>query len=219
MVRMKRENRQLRMKRDILTMHGRPGDWPPPRAETIGQSRAGLGLQRPSIQPEEPAATRRAHPRQDPSRSGQHRRAPQTDPDGKPGYLRVNTVHLGDREGEKGSHVINIADEVTWFELRGPQHHPSTSSSLSPRSSSPLSPASLSLRHQSFPRKLGGVGHHGRDRTGDPVNNGWLLQRHGYMTPTRRARSSAEGGLMFRASTCPDNQDPYNKLKNEVNQL
>lgn len=28
-------------------------------------------------------------------------------PDGKPGFLSVNTVHLGDRDGEKGIYIIN----------------------------------------------------------------------------------------------------------------
>ncbi len=40
-------------------------------------------------------------------------------PDGKPGYLRVDTVHLGDRDGEKGVYVINIVDEITQFEHLG----------------------------------------------------------------------------------------------------
>ena len=40
-------------------------------------------------------------------------------PNGEPGHLRVDTVHLGDREGEKGSYVINIVDEVTQFEYLG----------------------------------------------------------------------------------------------------
>ncbi len=40
-------------------------------------------------------------------------------PEGKPGFLRVDTVHLGDREGEKGIYVINIVDEVTRFQHLG----------------------------------------------------------------------------------------------------
>ncbi len=34
------------------------------------------------------------------------RRKPQ--PDGMPGYLRIDTVHLGERGGNKGIYVINI---------------------------------------------------------------------------------------------------------------
>lgn len=38
-------------------------------------------------------------------------------PCGKPGYLRVDTVHQGDFNGLKGPYHINIVDEVTQFEL------------------------------------------------------------------------------------------------------
>jgi len=41
------------------------------------------------------------------------------DPQGKPGYLRVDTVHQGDREGEKGVYNINTIDEVTQWEILG----------------------------------------------------------------------------------------------------
>ena len=40
-------------------------------------------------------------------------------PDGRPGHLRVDTVHLGDREGEKGIYIINVVDEVTQFQHLG----------------------------------------------------------------------------------------------------
>ena len=45
------------------------------------------------------------------------RRKPQ--PNGKPGYLRVDTVHQGDLNREKGVYHINIIDEVTQFEFVG----------------------------------------------------------------------------------------------------
>lgn len=38
-------------------------------------------------------------------------------PNGKPGYLRVDTVHQGDRNQEKGVYWINVVDEVTQFEF------------------------------------------------------------------------------------------------------
>lgn len=38
-------------------------------------------------------------------------------PKGRPGYLRVDTVHQGDREGEKGVYYINMVDEVTQWEI------------------------------------------------------------------------------------------------------
>lgn len=40
-------------------------------------------------------------------------------PDGRPGYLRVDSVHQGDMEKEKGVYHINIVDEVTQFEFMG----------------------------------------------------------------------------------------------------
>lgn len=40
-------------------------------------------------------------------------------PDGKPGFLRVDSVHQGDRNGEKGLYHINIVDEVTQGEWAG----------------------------------------------------------------------------------------------------
>jgi hypothetical protein len=43
------------------------------------------------------------------------RRKPQ--PQGKPGYLRVDTVHQGDQDGIKGLFHINAVDEVTQWEI------------------------------------------------------------------------------------------------------
>ena len=40
-------------------------------------------------------------------------------PDGKPSFVRVDTVRLGDRDGERGIYLINIVDEVTQFGTRG----------------------------------------------------------------------------------------------------
>jgi transposase InsO family protein len=45
------------------------------------------------------------------------RRRPQ--PEGRPGYLRVDTVHQGDREGVKGVYHINAVDEVTQWQVVG----------------------------------------------------------------------------------------------------
>lgn len=45
------------------------------------------------------------------------------DPQGRPGYLRVDTVHQGDREGEKGVYHINLVDEVTQWEIVGAVEH------------------------------------------------------------------------------------------------
>ena len=43
------------------------------------------------------------------------RRKPQ--PNGQPGYIRVDTVHQGDMDGIKGLYHINAVDEVTQFEM------------------------------------------------------------------------------------------------------
>jgi transposase InsO family protein len=45
------------------------------------------------------------------------RRRPE--PNGRPGYLRVDTVHQGDQEGVKGVYHINAVDEVTQWEVVG----------------------------------------------------------------------------------------------------
>lgn len=45
------------------------------------------------------------------------RRRPQ--PNGKPGYLCVDSVHQGDQDGSKGIYHINITDAVTQFEFIG----------------------------------------------------------------------------------------------------
>ena len=44
-----------------------------------------------------------------------HRRAPQSN--GRPGYLRVDSVHQGDLDKRKGLYHINAVDEVTQFEI------------------------------------------------------------------------------------------------------
>jgi len=45
------------------------------------------------------------------------RRKPQ--PNGKPGYIRVDSVHQGDWDKEKGVYHINLVDEVTQWEVVG----------------------------------------------------------------------------------------------------
>ena len=39
------------------------------------------------------------------------------EPDGKPGYIRADTVHQGDSEGVKGVYHVNLVDEVTQWEI------------------------------------------------------------------------------------------------------
>ena len=43
------------------------------------------------------------------------RRCPK--PDGQPGFIRVDTVHQGDRDGVKGLYHINAVDEVTQYQV------------------------------------------------------------------------------------------------------
>jgi hypothetical protein len=45
------------------------------------------------------------------------RRKPETN--GVPGHIRVDTVHQGDKDGQKGVYHINTVDEVTQFEFVG----------------------------------------------------------------------------------------------------
>lgn len=40
-------------------------------------------------------------------------------PEGKPGYIRVDSVHQGDLDKEKGVYYINMVDEVTQWEIVG----------------------------------------------------------------------------------------------------
>ena len=41
------------------------------------------------------------------------------DPRGRPGYIRIDTVHQGDQDGVKGVYHINAVDEVTQWEVVG----------------------------------------------------------------------------------------------------
>jgi transposase InsO family protein len=45
------------------------------------------------------------------------RRAPR--PEGRPGYLRIDTVHQGDQDGSKGTYHIDAVDEVTQWQVVG----------------------------------------------------------------------------------------------------
>ena len=44
-------------------------------------------------------------------------------PDNRPGYLRLDTVHQGDRDGVKGLYHINAVDEVTQWQVVGATAH------------------------------------------------------------------------------------------------
>ena len=40
-------------------------------------------------------------------------------PGGRPGFLRVDSVHQGDLDGEKGIYLVNVVDEVSQYEFVG----------------------------------------------------------------------------------------------------
>ena len=45
------------------------------------------------------------------------------DPHGRPGYLRIDTVHQGDQDGVKGLYHINAVDQVTQWQIVGATPH------------------------------------------------------------------------------------------------
>jgi len=45
------------------------------------------------------------------------------DPKGRPGYLRIDTVHQGDQDGVKGLYHINAVDQVTQWQVVGATPH------------------------------------------------------------------------------------------------
>ncbi len=55
-----------------------------------------------------------------PTAIGERRRP---EPDNRPGYLRVDTVHQGDLDGVKGVYHINAVDEVTQWQIVGATPH------------------------------------------------------------------------------------------------
>ena len=41
------------------------------------------------------------------------------EPEGRPGYLRVDTIHQGDKDGQKGAYHVNTVDEIVQWEVAG----------------------------------------------------------------------------------------------------
>ena len=41
------------------------------------------------------------------------------EPEGRPGYLRVDTMHQGDKDGQKGAYHVNTVDEIVQWEVAG----------------------------------------------------------------------------------------------------
>jgi hypothetical protein len=52
--------------------------------------------------------------RSTPVNIGERRRP---EPEGRPGYVRVDTVHQGDQDGVKGVYHINAVDEITQWQV------------------------------------------------------------------------------------------------------
>ena len=83
-------------------------------------------------------------------------------PQGRPGYLRVDTVHQGDRDGVKGVYHINAVDEVTQWQVVGAA--PSISEAW-------LQPVLEAILEQ-FPFRIRGFhSDNGRDRKSTRLNS------------------------------------------------
>ena len=98
----------------------------------------------------------RRHPRYRQRRPTYHRTRPSTvpigerrrpDPQGRPGYLRVDTVQQGDSDNAKGVYHINAVDEVTQWEI---------ATSVERISEAYLEPALAALLVQ-FPFRIHGI--------------------------------------------------------------
>ena len=75
----------------------------------------GLPSVQPAWWPPVPApATALDH---DPAHQGTDRPAPRPQPNGRPGYSRLDSVHQGDQAGVNGGYHINAVDRVTQFQL------------------------------------------------------------------------------------------------------
>lgn len=106
-------------------------------------------------------------------------------PDNKPGFLRIDTVHQGDFEGEKGVYHINAIDEVTQFEIIA---------SVEKISEAYLIPV-LELMLQSFPFKI--INFHS-DNGSEYINHrvAKLLNKLNIGMTKSRARRSTDNGLV-----------------------
>jgi hypothetical protein len=111
------------------------------------------------------------------------RRKPE--PGGRPGYLRVDTVHQGDLDGAKGVYHINAVDEVTQWQVVGAVEHISEAW---------LEPLLLSMLEQ-FPfRILGFHSDNGREFINHNVKT--LLNKLLIEQTKSRPRHSNDNGLV-----------------------
>ena len=107
------------------------------------------------------------------------------DPQGRPGYLRVDTVHQGDLEGVKGVYHINAVDEVTQWQVVG---------AVPVLSQSHLEPALQAILSQ-FPFLIRGFhSDNGSEFINESVSG--LLKRLLIEQTKSRARKSNDNGLV-----------------------
>jgi transposase InsO family protein len=113
------------------------------------------------------------------------RRKPQ--PQGQPGFLRLDTVHQGDRPegGEKGVYHINAVDEVTQWEVAG----------STPRISEAYLEPLLEQMMRQFPFRI--LGFH-TDNGGEFINRmvARLLEKLRIEQTKSRPRQSGDNGLV-----------------------
>ena len=106
-------------------------------------------------------------------------------PEGKPGYLRVDTVHQGDQDGVKGVYHLNAVDEVTQWQVVG---------SVSAISQSHLEPVLRAILEQ-FPFLIRGFhSDNGSEFINETVED--LLKRLLIEQTKSRARKSNDNGLV-----------------------
>jgi transposase InsO family protein len=107
------------------------------------------------------------------------------DPQGRPGYIRVDTVHQGDLDGVKGVYHINAVDEVTQWQVVG---------AVAAITQSHLEPVLRAILHQ-FPFNVRGFhSDNGSEFINQSVSG--LLQRLLIEQTKSRPRNSNDNGLV-----------------------
>lgn len=106
-------------------------------------------------------------------------------PEGKPGYIRIDTVHQGDLDGVKGVYHINAVDEVTQWQVAG---------AVAAISQAFLGPVLQAILHQ-FPFDIHGFD---SDNGSEFINESVaaLLKRMLIAQTKSRPRTSNDNGLV-----------------------
>ncbi len=117
------------------------------------------------------------------------RRKPE--PEGQPGYLRVDTVHQGDRDGVKGVYHINAVDEVTQWQVMA----------CVPQISEAWLEPALTAILQAFPFRIRGFhSDNGSEYINYPVAK--LLDKLRIEQTKSRPRRSNDNGLVEAKNGC-----------------